>query len=181
MNSVLKGIFIFTTGAATGALIANQILKEKYEKIANEEIASVKEVYDNKNSKTIAKEESSEEEDDKEDIKTYQQILEDNEYIVKEEGYEEMENPRLIDPYDFGSEYETISLTYYADGILEDDLSGQVLTDPRLLKDLVCEDYVDHFGDYEEDTVFLRNDETMKDIEICKDRRRYSDLVDGDE
>ena len=45
MKTNLKVGLAFVLGAATGALVANKYLKTKYEKIADEEIASVKAVY----------------------------------------------------------------------------------------------------------------------------------------
>ena len=42
---IVKGVALFTSGAVAGALVANGILRAKYEKLSEEEIASVKAAY----------------------------------------------------------------------------------------------------------------------------------------
>ena len=42
---ILKGVTLFSAGALTGALVANGVLRSKYERLAEEEIASVKATY----------------------------------------------------------------------------------------------------------------------------------------
>ena len=37
--------------------------------------------------------------------------------------------------------------------------------------------YDTHFGEYEDDSVFIRNDELKTDFEILADSRRYSDVI----
>ena len=44
-NSILSKAFIFAVGAAIGSAVTWKLVKTKYEKIADEEIESVKEVY----------------------------------------------------------------------------------------------------------------------------------------
>ena len=60
MSETIKRIFIFVAGAGLGAFATWQFLKNKYEQIANEEIASVKEAYNKKND--ISSDESEEDE-----------------------------------------------------------------------------------------------------------------------
>ena len=35
---------------------------------------------------------------------------------------------------------------------------------------------MEHFGEYEDDSVFLRDDENQRDIEVLLDDRRYSEV-----
>ena len=63
MSETVKRIFIFIAGAGLGAIATWQFLKNKYEQIANEEIASVKEAYNKKDN--ISSEESEEDESQK--------------------------------------------------------------------------------------------------------------------
>ena len=44
-KSILSKVFIFAVGAAIGSAVTWKLVKTKYEKIANEEIESVKEIY----------------------------------------------------------------------------------------------------------------------------------------
>ena len=39
----------------------------------------------------------------------------------------------------------------------------------------VGDDYADHFGEYEDDSVFVRNDLTRCEYEILADTRKYTD------
>ena len=43
--------------------------------------------------------------------------------------------------------------------------------------DVVGVDSLTHFGEYEEDSVFVRNDLLQTDYEILRDPRKYSDVV----
>ena len=38
-------------------------------------------------------------------------------------------------------------------------------------------DALEHFGEYEDDSVFVRNEENMCDYEILLDQRTYSDVI----
>ena len=85
-----------------------------------------------------------------------------------------MERPYIITPEDFGEYgYSTVSLTYYADDVLtyEDD---DELIDNR--DEIVGDDAVNHFGEYEDDSVFVRNDAKKCDYEILYDQRNYHDI-----
>lgn len=80
--------------------------------------------------------------------------------------------PYVIAPYDFGEldGYKRFELTYYADGILEDE-------DYNIVKDseeLIGRDSLYTFGEYEDDAVFVRNENLMADFQILKDYRTYA-------
>ena len=85
--------------------------------------------------------------------------------------------PYIIEPDDFGEEdgYETATLTYYADGVLEDDY--YVVIDKEEVDDMVGLESFDHFGEYENDTVFVRNERLKTDFEIQRDLRKYSETT----
>ena len=53
MSEGLKNTIIFAVGAAVGSAVTWKLLKTKYEQIANEEIASVKETYAKKSLEEI--------------------------------------------------------------------------------------------------------------------------------
>ena len=85
------------------------------------------------------------------------------------------EVPYVISPEEFGDieEYDTISLTYYADQVLTDDCDEVIGN----VDDIVGIDSLDHFGEYEDDSVFVRNDRLRTDYEILQDTRNYFDIV----
>ena len=67
--------------------------------------------------------------------------------------------------------YETESLTYYSDGVLTDEYDNPIEDIERL----VGSDALTHFGEYEDDSVFVRNDDLKTDFEILKDYAKYYD------
>ena len=85
-----------------------------------------------------------------------------------------MKKPYVVSPEEFGDidEYETKSLTYWQDGVLTDE-DDEVVED---VESLVTKDALTHFGEYEDDSVFVRNDEQGIDYEILLDTRRYADV-----
>ena len=154
----IKLVFVFIAGAAIGSLATWKIVEEKYKRIANEEIESVREVYSHRNvEKTVVSEE------------TIPNIEEEK------GGVNDMadNDPHVISPDEYGEndDYETVSMTYYADGVLEDDRFG-VVTD---IEETVGYDSLNHFGDYEEDSVHVRNDQLKIDYEILLSMRKYSE------
>lgn len=176
MKDTLINIVIFAVGAAVGSAVTWKYFKTKYERIAQEEIDSVKEVF-SKRKKEL--------EEDKNTYEPTADDLHDYASVIKGSGYstqsvEEMENmskPYVIPPEDFGEidEYETVSFTYYSDGILADDMDDIV----EDVDNTVGYDSLKHFGEYEDDSVFVRNDRLKTDYEILLDTRAYSDLNGG--
>lgn len=93
----------------------------------------------------------------------------------EEEVKEEMDasKPYVISPEEFGEcDYAIISLTYYTDGTLTNDRDKIIAN----VDELIGEDSLNHFGEYEEDSVFVRNDELQTDFEILKDYRAFSEI-----
>ena len=182
MNSKIVGSLLFVTGAAVGSIASWIVLKTKYERIANEEIKSVRKVYAKKESAT--RETEDEVIDDNPSIyetKKYLETIKNNGYHKeenKEEGDPDMnDSPYIISPDEYGNidDHVCVNLTYYADGVLADDWDTVVL-DPIAE---VGPDIASHFGDYEEDadTVFVRNEERKVDYEICRDLRTFAEVM----
>lgn len=180
--SKVTGLIIFVLGAATGSAVTWQFAKKKYERIAEEEINSVKEVF-SKREQDMADveitvepkpsvEASLKKFEEKPDISTYAGILKNEAYVP--EGTEMAENkPYVISPEEFGEfeDYDTISLTYYADQVLVDD-GGDKIED---VDDVVGMESLTRFGEYEDDSVFVRNDRLRCDYEILMDEQTYSE------
>ena len=80
----------------------------------------------------------------------------------------------MISPEEFGEfeEYEKISLTYYADQVLTDENDEEVDN----VEECVGVESLNHFGDYEDDSVFVRNDRLKCDYEILLDQRNYTSI-----
>lgn len=176
----LKGLIIFMLGAAVGAAVTWKAVKETYEQYADEEIASVKKAYekraelDDKKAKLM----------EQVSKKTYKPIDEDrteNKTIIKSNAYvvgsvtETEEEPYVISPDVFGDkeEYDTASLFYYEDDILTD------YDDNRLdnIEDIIGYDSLSHFGEYEDDTVYVRNDRRKTDYEVIRRAITYTEVL----
>ena len=188
MNNTITNVFIFAVGAAIGSAVTWKLVKDKYEKIAEEEIASVKEVFSKRDRVSMFAEDSKSENDISEekqkqiDLKEYAERLKTYRYNMdatdEPEEVNGVEKPYVIKPEEFGEmyDYESISLTLYADGVLTDEYDEPIDHDD--IDDTVGLDSLNHFGEYEDDSVFVRNDARKTDYEILADLRKYSDVVE---
>ena len=182
-KSILSKVVIFVAGAAVGSVVTWKLIETKYKQIADEEIASVKEVFSKRNEETKT-EEPVEEEDDivmpnhKPDLSEYKELVKSYGYNneEKEEVNDNMDiEPYVIKPEAFGDDdYETVSLTMYADGIVTDEYD--VRLDDEEIEDLIGKESLTHFGEYEDDSVFVRNESRQTDYQILADERNYFDL-----
>ena len=85
-----------------------------------------------------------------------------------------MEKPYIISPEEYEEgDYAKESLDYYeGDEVLVDPF-GDIVDN---VDEIVGEDFASHFGEYEKDTVYVRNDMTEIDYEILRDYRAYSEI-----
>ena len=198
MNCRFINVLTFAAGAAIGSVVTWKVLETKYEQRVQEEIETVKEALSamNNDCDKSYDGETEDEEEDEETSEEYHQVnwneLEDLDEEDEElEEYAELTNlysnekggaekvkvkkPYVISPYDFGEldGYRKIDLTYYADGILEDD-DGEIVTD---VDELIGESSLNTFGEYEDDAVFVRNERLQTDFEILKDYRTYEEAT----
>lgn len=193
MNKMSTNMFIFAVGAAIGSAVAWLYAKKYYERIANEEIESMKEWL----ARRVEEQEKEEEPEPfiqnpytpsaKPDLKDYASKVADlgyTDYSRRTEKKEETDDEEEVDDTDdyiyvikpeiFGEEdYEEVSLTYYADGVLTDEQDNPI----EDVASMVGADYASHFGEYEDDSVFIRNDRLRTDFEILADQRKYSNLA----
>lgn len=178
MNTKIGYISMFVIGAASGSFSTWYFLKTKYEKIAQDEIDSVKSAFIKQKSNNL----DCDRNEVAEKIKEAEKIMENNNYTSnsendsnEEEEGDYMEKPYIISPeeYDEMDEYETVSLTYYADDVLADSITDEIVEDRE---DIVGK-FESHFGEYEDDSVFVRNDKYRCDYEILKDERNYADVT----
>lgn len=170
-RDILSKFMIFAAGIGVGSVVTWKLVKDKYAQIAQEEIESVKEAFSTRESDNDAESEPVEETTAEDIIKTAGYA---SDPLEKEEETD-MVKPHVIAPEEFGdSDYATVTLWYFADGVLTNDRQ-------KILKnadELVGENFADHFGEYEEDpdTVYVRNDEQEIDYEILRDYRAYSEV-----
>lgn len=191
MSSKGMAFLAFIVGAGMGSVCTWKLLKRKYELIAQEEIDSVKAAYATReigkgfvegfrDGLKVAEDRTQKDEDDV-DFKNYASIIQKEGYtdysrsVEEKKGEAFVEKPYVISPEEFGEfeEYEKISLTYYADEVLADENDEEVDD----VDEIVGEESLNHFGEYEDDSVFVRNDRLKCDYEILLDQRNYSDVA----
>jgi hypothetical protein len=79
------------------------------------------------------------------------------------------------------SQYESVELTYYADGVLA-NMRDEVITQQDSYETIgpdIFRSIRDHFGEYEDDpdVVYVRNEMNLIHYVITRDRRTYADCV----
>ena len=175
-------LFTFVGGVAIGAYSAWELLKETYEERIRVEVESVKKAFENR---AIAQNAPANEEPPK----TANEIRNQNDLIsyaniIKEKTYaappvpdiSKRDGPYVISPDEYGElyDYRKVTIIYFADGALSDN-EYDILTNTEVEESFGYE-CLDHFGEFEEDTVYVRNDAKRCDYEIQKDLRNYSEL-----
>lgn len=170
MNSTLSKFLCFTAGAAIGSVVTWKLVKTKYEQLMHESDQIMREVYLNDS-------DNSDEEEEPDEHEEYENVVAESGYVPnqnEEEEEEEVDKPYVISPEEFDDgDYEKESLDYYeGDGVLADNF-GDVVEN---VDDMVGEDFASHFGEYEKDTVYVRNDELETDFEICRDLGSFSEV-----
>ena len=187
MNRKLSNVLLFTAGVAVGSLVTWRYFKTKYE-VVEDEIEKKTEEPEGESEEESPEVLESKMSYKKPPLKEYVKMVEDNGYVPKthmEEVEEEIANgelgdkdvyePFIIRPDEYGElhAYETLSLNYYADGVLTDELDNPI----EDVESLVPADFADHFGEYEDDVVHVRNDNLECDYEILRDLRKFTDVV----
>lgn len=161
-------ILSFICGAAIGASVALMYAKKRLAEVVDDYEDKLYEAEHKNDEPAIAEVVEVAPEAEKPDI---------NEVISSYKGgesEEEKENgtePYVIPPAEFGEHgFPTYELTYFADGVLADD-EGEIVED---FANKVGADFAKHFGEYEEDSVFVRNETLKCDYEILKNLSTYA-------
>ena len=184
MKTTIACAIAFAAGVAVGTIGAWQLLKTKYEQIAQDRIDeyydSIKDALDNAQVEEDISEADEETIDVNEDnankarsdqekpgIQEYVSKLDKFNYSTLTEEPSEPAEPEVtpyavISPDEFGENgYETKTLYYYADEILADEHENVVDAEST-----VGVDSLYSFGRFEPDATYVRNDELRTDFEI---------------
>ena len=179
----MKGFFIFAAGVVAGAVAGAYLVKDKIMADAKQEIEEVREYY--KSKKESKKEETVEEQpvEEVKEEKKYEEIVVNSGYVnynkpeqITQHSVLEDE-PYSIDPEEFGDKeeegWDTITLTYFADGVLIDD-TDEIVEQPDVVVGL---DNLKIFEEFPDATcVYVRNETWRTDFEILRDDWKWSDL-----
>ena len=192
----MKNLLCFVAGAAIGSVVTWKLIEKKYKDLADEEIESVIETFKNRKPR-ITKDEVKETvekvinkwKDPKEtvedivtaerySIENEEEIDEDDEsnYTIDVDPGVEIITPYVITPEQFGeyNEYGTKTLTYYADNVLTDEIDNPITSDEMVI--MIGPDALDHFGEYEDDSVYIRDEMNEMDYEILKSEKKFSEI-----
>lgn len=189
----MKNFIAFVLGAATGAVIAWAIAKNSYEQQYQEDKKSIEEYYKSKyapmvkakNPRNETPVEPNNDRDigEKNFIQSFSNIIDRNGYRaygheIREDSpgiHSTKDEPYVIPPEEYGeiNDYELLSWTCYANGVLTDDMD-QPVVDPE---QFVGSDVLSKFGQYSEDVVHIRNDERRCDYEIVRSLSTYEEML----
>lgn len=190
----MKRCLYFIFGAGIGGTVTWYCCKEHYRKIADEEIQSVIEMFHKDGSEPLnvtspEQPVENQKRERSEQLTEYSKLLQDCAYnrgapkdaLVDntEETSDAQPNakgPYIISPEEFDTQenYDVIVFTYYADNVLVDEDGSPLSTDEIYW--YVGEDFASHFGEYEDDSVHIRNELRQTDYEILRVIQRYGDL-----
>ena len=192
----MKNLLCFVAGAAIGSVVTWKLIEKKYKDLADEEIESVIETFKNRKpritkdnvketvEKVINKYKEPKEivEDivtaERYSIENEEEIDEDDEsnYTVNVDNDDEVIIPYVITPEEFGeyNEYGTKTLTYYADNVLTDEIDNPITSEEMIT--MIGPDALDHFGEYEDDSVYIRDEMNEMDYEILKSEKKFSEI-----
>lgn len=195
MNTKLGYFLATVAGAAVGSVATWAVLKPYYEKLTQKAIDEVKETYSRPKIKSYVGENQSntepaetKNEPTPEQLERKKQTADYEETLVRS-GYtnysdisskKEADNepvnsaPYVISPAEFGGVdgYDIQTLKYYeSDDTLTDD------DDNVVDEDLVGSGALSSFGQYEDDTVYVRNERLKRDYEILREYGRYTDVL----
>lgn len=192
----MKNLLYFVAGAAIGSVVTWKLIEKKYKDLADEEIESVIETFKNRKpritkdnvketvEKVINKYKEPKEivedivTDERYSIENEEEIDEDDEsnYTVNVDNDDEVVTPYVITPEEFGeyNEYGTKTLTYYADNVLTDEIDNPITSEEMIT--MIGPDALDHFGEYEDDSVYIRDEMNEMDYEILKSEKKFSEI-----
>lgn len=197
----MKTVLVFLLGAGVGSVGMYLGVKRHFETLADEEIESVKEYYKSDLVKELKKGAKTEEIDpempeneentDKNDPTDpskepdYQGIIQKlnyGEYSKKEKAAEEKtdkptkkQGPFVISGDEFAGDlrHEKITLTYFEDdGVFFDEAEAEIISEGM---ELVGEENLGRFGEYEEDVLYVRNNDNRTDYEVLLEHMAYAE------
>jgi hypothetical protein len=181
MNIKLSNLLSFAAGAVIGSVVTWKVVSDRYEQI----IEAMQDRFENftvadaieagGNVELVDEITTVPEQNAIDDMRNIYKNIAREEGYIQEEEEEYMPEPYVISPDDFAEldGYNTETLYYFADNVMTDD-EENILDE---LEDIIGDiDPVKHFGEYEKDSIFVRNDEKQCDYEILRDTRKYYDI-----
>ena len=175
-------VIAFFVGTAVGGLVTYFATKNRIRAKADEEIEEVRDIYEKMTLEHKKKEESVSKESAK-----VKPSLEDiyGKYVAsansKESKEPKKEKPRIISMASYAEDeaYDKETLIFYEeDGVLTDQYDHVLDVDMTIGRESL-----NHFGEEEEDILYVRNDKLMTDYDVVLEHRASppTALAEGDE
>lgn len=183
----IYSILLSVASLGAGFGIGYIFFKKKFEKKADDEISKMREQFNNRLKEIIKPEPKTEKKSkskskEKVVVKDINKtIAEQNQseyvnysapYRSKKSKSEALEDIYIITPEQFTeSEYNVVTILYYEDGTFTDD-DGNIIYNPKDIFGNI--NVAKSFGQYEEDSVYIRNYSKKIDYEVLLKREDYS-------
>ena len=169
MLSKLYTGMIFGAGVAVGAALAVFFVREKYRRRTQEEIDSVKEAFRRDKGVPVDAPVLVSKDDEPEEWPIYSVPP-----VRENAPSEEPTYLHVIPPDEYGDndEYALYEWKFYADGVLADEMDEEVSRD-----EYEGIQIAEHFGEYEDDTVYLRDDDRECYYAILRDYRTFEEVL----
>lgn len=173
----MKQVVYFLSGAAVGSLVTWFAVKKHYERKADKEIAEMQLFYEETDDGESIESLSDEVPEFTEEEKAeYREELEEEDYIQYDDfpKEERAEKPYVIDPQTYSEDFHGFDkcvLVYWRG-------NNVLLTDEQEVMDIestVGAESLEHFGEYESDTVFVRNERFGCDFEVLLEEGSYGE------
>ena len=186
-----KKAFIFIGGAVTGSLVSWYFTKKKYETLAENEIAKMREGYRQKNKElaerarikpdisAVVKDQITIRQDDVDLSEKEENLIakyaEESEPTGEENISPNDDVIEFIDDSEFASMngYEKVNLVLYEDDVLANEMSDDIV----LVEDTVGQQAIDDFKHYNPEAFYVRNNQLMTEYEITRDHRTYEEVT----
>lgn len=169
----MKNFIIFTVGFATGIVAGGYVFKKRYEEIMEEDRQSRNAAYNHK----IEDDSSVDTEESDSDMSGYEEVISKSGYSENTEQSEGDEPEfEIIKAYEFDTidDYSSVTLTLYSNDIVCDD-SYEPLSEDEIVAAVGGREVFKHFGEYDPDTIYVRNNEKKIDYEILRDEEEYEE------
>lgn len=176
-RNILNDVAFLVMGAFIGSAVTWRYMKKKREAEMNDEPFDWGEDEQNQPEDTTENTTEDSEKEEAENIIKYNQYFQESSE-KKEKESKSMDPIRVISPDEFQeSEYPSLSLWYYTDGVITND-DNKIVTNAI---ELIGSDFKNHFGEYEDDpdTVYVVNENDKVIYEIMREYGAYyGDVMD---
>lgn len=175
MNKAIGYGIAAIIGAAIGVAGTSKYFHDKYEKAYQEDIKSVRELHAGKAEKAAP----AKVEPEVKPAQVHEALIEQLKQYTTDEpdvirkNIDSKPKPYVIGPDDYGeiAEYDQVTLYYYRDKVVATE-EDRKMSDEEI-DCTIGKESLKHFGEYEEDRIYVRNDFRKEDYEVLMSQLNY--------